>query len=204
MSPKSCSVDGLVFVILYVHLYKLGLVVDHSPSYFSGSQLLKTQTGFSHDPKKIQYQGRQRHLPLTASAQAVILGSLDHPMHVCTDICRQTFPIHRNQAPSFSLRHLTESIEYQNHWGKFPNYLFGCKLQDKHFICRWLRAFLPLSRLWLLQQLGLVYHYIAPAQEDQRANINQWDSEREQILHWQWNCSKGNTISHEGRRNFAV
>lgn len=69
------------------------------------------------------------------------LGTLDHPIHVCTDICRQTFPMHRNQAPSFSPR----PIEYQNHWGKFPNGLFGSKLQDKHSTCRWLRAFLPLS-----------------------------------------------------------
>jgi len=66
-------------------------------------------------------------------------------MQVCTDTCRQTFPIRRNQAPSFSPRHLTEPAEYQNHWGKFPNGLFGSKLQDKPCICRWLRAFLPFS-----------------------------------------------------------
>lgn len=127
-------------------------------------------------------------------------------MRVCTDIGRQTLPIHRNQAPSFSLRHLTEPIGYQNHWGKFPNGLFGSKLQGKHFIFRWLQTFLPLSlsRWWPLQQLGPVRRYIAPAQEDQRTNIIQRDPEQEQILRWQWSCSKGNAVSHKSRQNFAA
>lgn len=75
--------------------------------------------------------------------KAIILGCLDHTMLVYTDIWRETFPIHRNQAPGFSLGHLTESVEYQNHQGKFPNGLFSSKLQDKHFICGWLRASSP-------------------------------------------------------------
>lgn len=59
-------------------------------------------------------------------------------MHVCSQTCRQAFPIRRNQAPSFSLRHLTDPTDYKNHREKFPNGLSGSKLQDWHLICKYL------------------------------------------------------------------
>lgn len=64
---RSCCVGGVVVVTLYVQLCNFGLT-DIFSCYSSDHSDLSLKQGFYCDLQKIQYEGHQTHLPLTASA----------------------------------------------------------------------------------------------------------------------------------------